>query len=266
MGQPPHGHLLTGLPLLLTAGAVPADTTSRSGNSSRYAHRGMPFSCLHTCTLPLSLSHTNICLPASRCSLQLGQYLQTPPHAQATVPGMHTEACRHHLTLRQQFKVCAQGYAVFMLAHMHTPPLSLSHRHLLTGLLLLLTAGAVPADITPCSGNSSRYAHRGKLFARSCTHARTQAHTHTPHLQLHTPHSHIPTSHAQNCQPSTRLSVAKSDFKCSNLILGVVYVVLLCNLISWKHAPEQLSSRIGCRVCTAKEFVKCFCLNYVQML
>ena len=134
--------------------------------------------------------HTDICLLASRCSLQLGQYLQTPPHAQATVPGMHTEACRHHLTLRQQFKVCAQGYAVFMLAHMHTPPLSLSHRHLLTGLSLLLTAGAVPADITPCSGNSSRYAHRGKLFARSCTHARTQAHTHTHHIYSYTHHTH----------------------------------------------------------------------------
>ena len=41
---------------------------------------------------------------------------------------------------------------------------------------------------------------------------------------------------------SLDLSVAKSDFKCSNLILNVVYMVLLCSSISWKHAPEQLSN------------------------
>ena len=40
--------------------------------------------------------HTDICLLASRCSLQLGQYLQTPRHAQATVQGTCTGACCFH--------------------------------------------------------------------------------------------------------------------------------------------------------------------------
>ena len=57
--------------------------------------------------------------------------------------------------------------------------------------------------------------------------------------------------------PLLDLSVAKSDFKCSNLILNVVYMVLLCSSISWKHAPEQLSNIW---------LQKCLCLNYIQML
>ena len=147
VGQPPHGHLLTGLPLLLTAGAVPANTTSRSGNSSRYAHRGMLFSRLNTCTLHLS------------------------------------------------------------------------HRHLLTGLSLLLTAGAVPAKTTSCTGNSSRQAYRGKLFSHLHTHPHT--HTHTPPHHTYTHHTHTYPHHTHRAaNPS--LNVAKSDFKCSNLILSVV--------------------------------------------
>ena len=46
--------------------------------------------------------------------------------------------------------------------------------------------------------------------------------------------------------PSLDLSVLKSDFKHSNLILSVVHMVL-CNSISGKKAPAQQSSMIVCR-------------------
>ena len=85
VGQPPHGHLLAGLPLLLAAGAVPANTTSRSGNSSRYVHRGMLFSRLNTCTLHLSLSQTSAYWPL-------------------TAPYSWGSTCEDYLTLREQIQ------------------------------------------------------------------------------------------------------------------------------------------------------------------
>ena len=108
VGQPPHGHLLTGLPLLLTAGAVPANTTSRSGNSSSYAHRGMLFSRLNTCTLHLSHRHlltglslllTAGAVPAKTTSragnssrhAHRGSRFHTCTHTH-----MHTHTCTHH--------------------------------------------------------------------------------------------------------------------------------------------------------------------------
>ena len=85
------------------------------------------------------------------------------------------------------------------------------------------------------------------------------------HTHLHT-HTH---THTRAANPSLDYRVAKSDFKCNNLILSVVHIVLLCNLIFWKHAPEQLSSMISCRegdVYYKEICEKRLCSNYVQML
>ena len=80
----------------------------------------------------------------------------------------------------------------------------------------------------------------------------------------------IPTSLTRAATPSLDLRVAKSDFKRSNLILSAVYMVLRHNLISRKHAPEQLSSTISCRdsdVVHYKQICeKHLCSNYIQML
>ena len=85
------------------------------------------------------------------------------------------------------------------------------------------------------------------------------------HTHLHT-HTHTHT-HTRAANPSLDFRIAKSDFKCSNLILSVVHIVL-CNLIFWKHAPEQLSSMISREgdVYYKEICEKCLCSNYVQML
>ena len=69
----------------------------------------------------------------------------------------------------------------------------------------------------------------------------------------------IPTPLTRAANPSLDLRVAKSDYKHSNLILSAVYMVFRHNLISQKHAPEQLSTWSAAEtvmVCTTKKFVK----------